>query len=87
METIQFSAIIDQEQIIRPPSGVRLPQGEIEVTVRPRIPAPAPSAADPLAHTREWLLALAVEAERSKPDLPVDLAQNHGHYAHGKPRS
>jgi hypothetical protein len=85
METIQFSAVVDQEQVIRPPSGIRLPQGEIEVTVRPRTAVPAPSP-DALAPTRDWLLALAADAERAKPDLPADLALHHDHYAHGKPR-
>jgi hypothetical protein len=85
VDTIQFSAVVDQEQVIRPPDGVRLPEGEIEVTVRPRA-APAQPTSDELAPTREWLLALAADAERQKPDLPADLALHHDYYAHGKPR-
>ncbi len=84
MTTIQFNAVVDQEQIIRPPGGITLPCGEIEVTVRARQPEVA--AADPLGSTRAWLLALAAEAEQAHPDLPTDLAENHDHYAHGKPR-
>jgi hypothetical protein len=38
--TIQFNAVVGPDQVIRPPAGVALPQGEIEVTVRPR-PSPA----------------------------------------------
>ena len=34
METIRFHAVVDQEQVIRPPAGITLPQGAIEVTVR-----------------------------------------------------
>jgi hypothetical protein len=81
---IQFNTIVDREQIIRPPDGVTLPEGEIEVTVRQR--QSASPALDSLAPTRDWLLALAADAEQTRPDLPVDLAENHDHYAHGKPR-
>ena len=86
MDTIHFHAVVGQEQVIRPPGGVVLPQGEIEVTVRPS-PSPAAASVDPLAPTREWLLALAAEAQAADPDLPADLAANHDFYAHGKPRS
>lgn len=86
MDAIQFQAVVDQEQVIRPPGGVILPQGEIEVTVRSK-PASVTESADPLADTRQWLLSLAAEAEAAAPDLPTDLAANHDFYAHGKPRS
>ncbi len=36
MSVIRFNAVVEAEQVIRPPEGVRLPQGEIEVIVRPR---------------------------------------------------
>ena len=84
MQTIQFHTVVDQEQVIRPPQGVRLPSGEIEVTVRP-ITATPPSQVEALAATRAWLLALASEAEEQAPDLPDDMAEHHDHYAHGKP--
>jgi hypothetical protein len=42
--------------------------------------------ADPLARTRGMLLSWARRAEEIAPSLPCDLAQNHDHYAHGKPR-
>ena len=86
VDSIEFHAVVDEEQVIRPPSGVKLPQGEIEVTVRARRPGSVP-VSNGLAPTRAWLLALATEAENSAPDLPPDLAENHDHYAHGKPRS
>ncbi len=43
METIEFHAVVDQEQVIRPPNGVVLPRGEVEVTVRSRQPERTPS--------------------------------------------
>jgi hypothetical protein len=42
MKTIQFHAVVGADQIIRPPNGVRLPEGEIEVRVE-ALPAPAAS--------------------------------------------
>ena len=83
MEDIHFNTVVDCEQVIRPPEGVKLPEGEIEVTVRPRSAVTA--SANPLAPTRDWLLALAKEAEQARPNLPADLAEHHDHYAHGKP--
>jgi len=85
METVQFHAIVDTDQVIRPPEGVELPRGEVEVTVRSHQPEAAASS-DSLASTLDWLLALAAEAEQAAPDLPGDMAANHDHYAHGKPR-
>ena len=84
MKAIRFHTVVDQEQVIRPPVGIALPQGAIEVTVWPIEPPTTPEA-DPLAPTRYWLLALAEEAEQAAPDLPGDMAEYHDHYAHGKP--
>jgi hypothetical protein len=36
MTVIRFNAVVDADQVIRPPAGVALPEGEIEVTVRLR---------------------------------------------------
>jgi hypothetical protein len=47
--------------------------------------APSPPD-DSLASTRDWLLAMAREAETLAPALPEDLAEHHDHYAHGAPR-
>ena len=84
MRPIQFQAVVGSEQVIRPPEGVTLPEGAIEVTVRA---VGEPAAPDPsrLAATRGWLLDLAAEAERSAEVLPADLAEHHDHYAHGTP--
>jgi hypothetical protein len=84
MDAIQFNAVVTSEQVIRPPAGICLPEGEIEVTVRPS--AATPSTPASTASPRDWLLAFAAEAEEASPHLPSDLAENHDHYAHGKPR-
>ncbi len=79
MEAIRFHTVVDQEQVIRPPAGIVLPHGAIEVTVRHIEPSTTPEA-DPLAPTRHWLLALAAEAEQAAPDLPSDMVQiSHRH--------
>jgi len=36
MATIQFNAVVGADGLIRPRAGIVLPQGEIEVVVRPR---------------------------------------------------
>jgi hypothetical protein len=84
MSTIQFNAVVGPDGLIRPPAGTILPVGNVEVVVRAenaRMPV-----ADSPALTYDWLLALAQDAEAAAPDLPSDLAENHDHYAHGKPR-
>jgi hypothetical protein len=87
MEEIRFHVVVDSDGIIRPPAGIDLPVGELEVTVRPRRQPPeAEAGPDPLAATRSWLLGLAADAEAHAPPLPEDLAEHHDHYAHGKPR-
>jgi hypothetical protein len=84
MESLTFRAVVENEQLIRPPAGVELPRGAVEVTVRPLSSAEA-SGNDSLASTRAWLLGMAAEVERLSPNLPADLAEHHDHYAHGKP--
>lgn len=85
MSTIQFNAQVGDDQVIRPPKGVILPLGAIEVQIRP-VSGSTADRVDPAAGTRDWLLALAEEAEQAAPELPPDLAEYHDHYAHGKPR-
>ncbi len=65
-----------------PPEGTKVRVGPID---RPQTPASVPQA-DPIAGTRAMLLAWARKAEQTAPPLPSDLAENHDHYAHGKPR-
>ncbi len=82
MKPIQFNTVVGMDQVIRPPAGVVLPEGEVQVVVMPRAEE---RTINGLASTRSWLLALAEDAELAKPDLPTDMAMNHDHYAHGKP--
>jgi hypothetical protein len=85
MGAIRFTTVIGQDKVIHVPAGVALPQGEIEVTVRP-VAEERSAGSDHLASTREWLLALAAAAEKAGPDLPSDMAERHDQYAHGKPQ-
>ena len=84
MQTIRFNAVVDRDQTIRPPASVKLPEGPIEVTIRPLVSSVTPDA-EALAKSRRWLLELARDAEQATPDLPSDMAEHHDHYAHGKP--
>jgi hypothetical protein len=84
MKQVRFQTVIDQDRIIRPPSGIDLPKGLVEVTVR-TANSETTTNGDPVAATRKWMLAFAEEAEKVAPNLPSDLAEHHDHYAHGKP--
>jgi hypothetical protein len=88
MSAIRFRATVGDDGAIRPPEGVSLPGGEVEVTVRPaKSKKKRLSGYEEMAATRRWMLELAARAERELAglDLPPDLAKNHDHYAHGKP--
>ena len=85
MTEIRFSAIVGEDGVIRPPAGVLIPGGEVEVTVRPTVVAPPSTEEEDIASLRALLLGLAAEAERIAPQLPSDMAENHDYYAHGKP--
>jgi len=86
MTEVRFSAIVGEDGVIRPPAGVSIPGGEVEVTVRSMTAEPRRED-DDMAETREWLLGLAREAEAIEGTFPSDMAENHDHYAHGKPLS
>jgi hypothetical protein len=85
MKAIQFTTVVGPDGVIRPPTGVALPSGTVEVIVRPGITQGEVSELPAPSH--DWLLALAKEVEQAAPNLPADLAEQHDHYAHGKPRS
>ncbi len=85
MTEIRFSAIVGEDGVIRPPAGVSIPGGEVEVTVRAALAELASEEAE-IASMRAMLLGFAAEAERIAPDLPSDMAENHDHYAHGAPK-
>ena len=82
MDAIQFMTVIGDDGLIRPPPGIELPTGDVEVSLRP-VHTAEPSTGSSL----QWLIDLAEEAERDGPDLPEDMAENHDYYAHGKPKS
>ncbi len=42
MEAISFRAVVDGEQVIRPPAGLVLPEGTLDVTVKPVTPKSPP---------------------------------------------
>jgi hypothetical protein len=68
--------------------GAPLPDGtkvRVELIERPET-LTAGLDADSISGTRAMLLAWARKAEETAPPLPSDLAENHDHYAHGKPR-
>jgi hypothetical protein len=70
-----------------PPS---LPDGtRFRVEAEPPLLRPSSIPDDPMASTPAWLIAAAreVEADPEARTLPTDLAEQHDHYAHGKPRS
>lgn len=65
-----------------------LPEGT-KVRVQPVVPIETPTSGsdhDAIVGTRAMLLAWARKAEETGPPLQSDLAENHDHYAHGKPR-
>ncbi|WP_435008830.1 hypothetical protein P12x_000079 [Tundrisphaera lichenicola] len=86
MTEIKFQAVVGKDQVIRPPAGVSIPDGEVEVTVRATTEVLAVTTGDAMAETRAWLLAMAAEAEAITDHLPDDMAENHDHYAHGAPK-
>jgi hypothetical protein len=72
--------------VIDPVPGCPLPPDGTRVRVEIAASSTTDLEADPLARTRAFLLAAARDAEANAPPLPSDLAENHDHYAHGKPR-
>jgi hypothetical protein len=72
-------------------AGISPPGEGTRVRIEAEQPLLRPEANqnDLMAPTRAWMLALAREAEADMEShsLPSDLAEQHDHYAHGKPRS
>lgn len=83
MNAVRFHTVIGADQIIRPPEGVCLTPGEVEVIV-----LQPPVTSRPESETlRDMVNRLARAAEEAAPhDLPSDLAANHDHYLHGAPK-
>jgi hypothetical protein len=65
MKTIQFNAVVGVDQVIRPPAGVALPEGEIEVTVRLR--------PNPVANVEDRLLELCARRGLSPSNLTDEI--------------
>ena len=65
------------------PSGTRV---RIELIIPEDISASS-SENTVIAGTRGLLLNWARQAEAMAPPMPADLATEHDHYAHGKPRA
>ena len=84
MEEVRFFATIGEDQMNRPPTGVQIPGGEVEVVIRPVVADEPVSDIDSMAEMRAFLLAFAAEAEAIDAPLPSDLAENHDFYGHGK---
>ncbi len=82
--SITFETEAGNDQVIRPPAGVVLPAGKLRVTVHE---VETVNENDSMAKTRAMLLSFAQTAEKLAPNLPADMAENHDHYAHGKPKS
>jgi hypothetical protein len=81
---VQNGVVVFDAGVSPPGDGTRV-RVEVERAspLRPLVPE------DPMASTRAWLLATARDAEKDPEArlLPADLAEQHDHYAHGKPRS
>jgi hypothetical protein len=84
MKPIQFETVVGTEQVIRPPAGIAIPEGVVDVTIQPRS-LPTASDSNSAGSTRNWLLACARESEQASVELPSDMAEHHDHYAHGTP--
>ncbi len=65
MNAIQFNAVVGPDQVIRPPAGVALPEGEIEVVVRPR--------PTPIVNLETRLQALCARRGLSSNSLTDDI--------------
>jgi hypothetical protein len=85
MVPIHFQTVMGPDQVIRPPEGLTLPEGPVEVVV-PSNDSVVLEDETKSQGTRDWLLSLATEAEHLSPPLPSDLAERHNFYAHGKRR-
>ena len=71
MKSIQFETVIGTDHVIRPPAGVALPEGVIEVTVRPLQSAPMTDSIPCGVRHDAWLLELAAEAEQIGAQVAV----------------
>jgi hypothetical protein len=80
-DTITFRAVVDGQQVIRPPEGVTLPQGVFEVTVKPiggesPVAPSAREAANARVHAHRVSIGRATGIDNEGID--ADLARMYG---------
>ena len=81
MDVITFQTVVDGEQVIRPPADVTLPQGTLEVTIKPVRGATGTS---PLAREaanarlRQHRVSLGRATGTDNEGIDADLARVHG---------
>ena len=84
MDAITFRAVVDGEQVIRPPAGVVLPQGALEVTVKPAAAAPTLSRDAANARLRQQRVALGHATGTDNESIDADLARVYGNDANAR---
>ena len=81
MKTVTFQTELNGEQVIRPPNGVVLPSGKLEVTVKPIETKPTVSAEERAAANAR-LRACRVSTGRptgtDNEGIDADLAREYG---------
>jgi len=83
MSTIRFTTEIGEDQMIRPPVGVHLSPGKVEVIIKS---APPDSPGDEPASRSLGNVLDEIEAASGLIDGPVDWASEHDHYLYGTPK-
>jgi len=79
MDTLTFQASVTDEQLIRPPTDVRLPCGTFEVTIRPAIEiAPRTSAALANDRLRQCRVKAGAPTGIDNEGIDADLARLYG---------
>jgi hypothetical protein len=81
MDAVTFRAIVSDEQVIRPPAGVALPAGAIEVTVRPIANQTASAPANREAanqRLRQHRASLGQPTGIANDEIDADLARAYG---------
>ena len=81
MDAITFRTIIDSEQAIRPPAGVVLPRGPLEVVVKPLARAATVSQAERDAaneRLRQHRVSLGHATGTDNEAIDADLARVYG---------
>ena len=81
MDAITFRTVVDGEQVIRRPASVCLPQGALEVTVKPLgVEEPIPQAARAAANARlrQHRVSLGQATGTDNEGIDADLARVYG---------